>query len=184
MNDPHVEALIYVVEHDKKFSYEKAKSLEDERPLFRIKVENGRARFEPEEHHATKEAARAEVQPFIDQWEFQAALEHGIGAFTLRFERPEIVDRQPTPGVIAVSAGPAWFHFAVSEPTVTVYKQYPQPPSEGAMDTHHPDVRTMRHRYEGYRQGHEPGFRVWLISVAKYGHQTAEQQHPGRRRQA
>ena len=36
MNDPHVEALIYVVKHDKKFSYEKAKPLEDERPLFSL----------------------------------------------------------------------------------------------------------------------------------------------------
>ena len=45
MNDPHVEALIYVVEHDSTVSYENATPIEFEHPEFRVRVEDGHARL-------------------------------------------------------------------------------------------------------------------------------------------
>ena len=67
-----------------------------------------------------------------------------------------MVDRRPTPGVLSVTLPPISFHFAISSPTVTVYRQYPQPPPERQMNIDNPDVQTMLHRYIGYRQGREP----------------------------
>ena len=45
MNDPHVEDLIYVVEHDSTVSYENATPVEFEHPEFRVRVEDGHARL-------------------------------------------------------------------------------------------------------------------------------------------
>ena len=156
MNDPHVEALIYVVEHVETVKYDSATSIDFDRPAFHGKVEDERARFEMKEHYSTEGEAQAAVQPVIDQWEFKETLRIGPGQFALRFDHSEIEDRQPTPGVIAVSAHPVRFNFTVSTPTVTVSRQYPQPPSEAAMDIHDPDVQAMLHRYTGYRERREP----------------------------
>ena len=153
MNDPHVEALVYVVQHDAGVSYERATRLEVERQGFCLIVEDERARFEMKEHYPTEEEARAAVQPSIDRWEFEEKLRIGPGQFALRFDHSEIEDRQPTPGVIAVSAHPVRFNFTVSAATGTVFRQYPQPPSEAAMDIHDPDVETMCYRYLLYREG-------------------------------
>ncbi len=155
MNDPHVEALIYVVESDRPVTYKDATSVEFERPTFRVKLEDERAQFELKEHYATPGEACAVVQPFIEQWEFEEALRIGPGQFALSFDRADVVDRQPTPGVHSVSAGPISWHFELPTPQVTLSRPYPQPPSKDAMDIHDPDVQTMLHRYIGYRQDHE-----------------------------
>ena len=156
MNDPHVDALIYVVESDKSSDYSLARTLEVENALFRLRLENGEARFELKEHFPTWQQAQQAIQPFIWQWELRASLESGPGTFTLKFNRPEIIDRKPTLGVISVSALPISFSFTTSSPTVTVSRQYPQPPPECKMYIENPDVQTMLHRYIGYRQGREP----------------------------
>ena len=146
MNDPHVEALIYLIEHDSTGSYEDAKPIEIDRQDFCLKVEDGRARFEFKEHYATVGEARAALQPFVDQWVFEETLRIGPGQFALRFDRSLIEDRQPTQGVHSVSAGPATWSFTLPVPEVTVSRPYPYPPSEAAMDIHDPDVQAMLHR--------------------------------------
>ena len=156
MNDPHVEALIYVVEHDNSSDYSLAKTIEIEHTTFRLKLEDSEARFELKEHYPTWQQAQQAIQPFIQQWELRASLESGPGTFTLKFKRPEIIDRKPTPGVISVSALPISSNFTISSPTVTVSRQYPQPPYERRMNIDNPDVKTMLHRYMAYRQGREP----------------------------
>ena len=156
MNDPHVEALIYIVEHDKSSDYSLAKTIEVEHTTFRLKLEGSEARFELKEHYPTRQQARQVIQPFIRQWELRASLESGAGTFSLKFKQPEMIDRKPTPGAISVSPPPVSFHFRTSTPTVTVSRQYSQPPPERRMNIDNPDVRTMLHRYLGHRQGHEP----------------------------
>ena len=54
MNDPHVEVLIYVVEHVETVKYDSATSIEFDRPAFHGKVEDERARFEIKEHYSTE----------------------------------------------------------------------------------------------------------------------------------
>ena len=155
MKDPQVQALIYHVDHDSSVDYEQASPLEENRTNFRVRVEQGRARLELKEHYATVSDARAAIQPFIDQWEFEASLRGGPGKFRLRFDRPEIIDRQPTPGEVSVAA-----HISAGIPrltvSVTVSKEYPSPPWNGAIDITNPDVQTMHQRYTGYLQKHEP----------------------------
>ena len=156
MNDPHVDALIYNIEHDESSDYSLAKTVETEHTSFRLRLEGNEARFELKEHYPTRHEAQQAIQPFIQQWELRASLKSGPGTFTLKFKRSEMVDRRPTPGVISVSADPISFNFTVSRPTVTVSRQYPNPPSERRMNIDNPDVQTMLNRYIGYRQGREP----------------------------
>ena len=156
MNAPHVEALIYIVEHDESSDYSLAKTLDIEHTTFRLKLEDSEARFELKEHYPTWQQAQQAIQPFIQQWELRASLESGTGTFALKFKQPEMIDRKPTPGVISVSLPPISFHFTISSPTVTVSRQYPQPPPERRMNMDHPDVQTMLHRYLSCCQGREP----------------------------
>ena len=156
MNDPHVEALIYVVEHDKSSDYGLAKTLEIEHTTFHLKIEDSEARFELKEHYPTRQQAQQVIQPFLQQWELRASLKAGPGTFALKFKQAEMIDRKPTPGVIALSALPISSSFTTSSPKVTVSRQYPHPPPERQMNIDNPDVQTMLHRYMGYRQGREP----------------------------
>ena len=153
MNDPHVVALWYRIEHGDSVDYGEAQPLDRAETGFRVKVEQGRVCFEFKDHYATKDAARKAIEDYIRVWEFEAGLLGGPHSFQLTFDRPQITDRKPVPGVVNVSG-----HIRAGTPTVTVKAQvvknhYPAPPS-GLKLT--PDVQTMYDRFQGYRLGREP----------------------------
>ena len=157
MNDPHVEALIYIIEHGSNVTYDDAAPVEFDRPGFHARIEDGHVRFELKEHYVTAEEAQAAVQPFIDQWEFEEKLRVGSGQFALKFERSIVIDLRPNPpepGMVSASA-----HFSGGLGTITavlsVSKQYPPPPSEAAMDMNNFRVRRMFDQYEAYRNGRD-----------------------------
>ena len=100
MNDPHVVALHYLVHHHDRVDYSKAGPLAFETPGFFVEVKDQKARFELKQHHGTEEDARRVVEPFIRNWEFESSLSHDPECFRLEFDRAEIVDRRPTPGVV------------------------------------------------------------------------------------
>ncbi len=153
MNNPHVEALIYRVVHSETIEYQGTREIE--RCEFRVEIEDDQASFYMKEHFANVQDARAAIQPFIEQWEFEETLKSGPGTFSLWFDHPKMIDRDPTPGIISIS-----FHVSSGSPevrmSVTVCKPYPQPPSDVPMDIRDPDVQTIFNRFQGYRQGHEP----------------------------
>ena len=153
MNDPHVVALNYLIEHGETFDYSKAESLCRDEPDFHLTVKDGRARFEFKEHYATTEQAKEVVEEYIDAWVFDATLKRGTADFFgLKFEEPEIIDRNPTKGEARLRA--TIEIEATGSATVTLgLGEYPSPPSDIILNA---DVRTMHHRYMGYRQGHEP----------------------------
>lgn len=156
MNDPHVVALTYKVEHDRSVDYSEAKRLAHEEQGFYVQIENEEVRFEFKEHYATEDAARAAIAPYIHRWEFDVSLRITPGRFKLSFKEPQIVDRSPTPGVANVSV-----HFRAGEPTVRVTvvavpPEYPSPPSDLRFDPDNPNVVTMFNRYKGHCEGKEP----------------------------
>ena len=154
MNDPHVEALVYIVDHEDSVDYVNAAPLQFEHPVFHLTVEDGEARFEPKEHFPTEESARAAVQPFIDRWEFEESLKSGPNQFNLRFQRPIMIDRKPTPGVVTLRVDETIL--ITDEVSFRISRPYPEPPSDNPTNIHDPDVRTMHARFAGYRQGREP----------------------------
>ena len=155
MNDPHVVALLYRIEDDPSVDYREAPPFDHEEEQFRLHIEDQQVRFELKEHCATSEAARTVVEPYIRCWELDASLR--THRFKLRFERPEIVDRNPMPG--KVSAGAAYFNITIPTAQVTVtavVPSYPRPPSGLTLDPDNPDGVTMYNRYTGYLERREP----------------------------
>ena len=152
MNDPHVVALIYKVHHKESVDYGKAEPLAFEEERFRVRVEDGTAHFELKRHYATERDAQDAIEPFIQDWEFDAAMRHFPGYFELEFERAQMVDRRPTPCVQELRFD------VVSESefsaTLTLSpSRYPSSPS--GIHACHPDVRTLFERYKGFVDGNE-----------------------------
>ena len=154
MNDPHVVALLYTIEHCRSVDYRKAKPLDHEDAGFRVKITNQKIRFEFKEHYATEGAARKAIEDYVRAWEFSACLERGPDSFKLKFDYAQIEDRKPTPGVVTVNARPVRWEMKVGKATVVVSPScYPPPPSKLKLT---PDVQTMYERYMDYLQGGEP----------------------------
>ncbi len=153
MNDPHVVALIYGIEHGASVDYEEAEPFVREESAFRLEVKDKKARFELKDHYAEESAARESIKEYIRVWEFDACLNNGPDSFKLRFDESEIEDRNPTPGKVSIRAS-----FRAGVPTFSVsvtcrVRKYPSPPSGLAIN---PDVQTMYDRYMNYLQGREP----------------------------
>ena len=153
MNDPHVVALLYQIEHGRSVDYSKANPISHEETGFRVEIANEQVRFEFKKHYATKDAARKAIEDYIRVWEFDSGLRKGPNHFKLRFKKAQIEDKKPIPGVLDTSVS-----IMTGVPTVsvmaTVSKPYPSPPSPGLKLI--PDVQTMYDRYEGYLEGREP----------------------------
>ena len=88
-------------------------------------------------------------------WELSEALNKRPGAFRLIFDRSEIIDRNPTPGKIALTGT---FHLGAlsAQATLRVRTSYPTPPAGVVLDAEDPEVVTMFNRYEGYLRDREP----------------------------
>ena len=155
MNDPHVVALNYRIEHCSSVGYDNAAPLQHSEEAFDIHVEGGRVRFAMNRHYATEAEAVEAVKDYIRAWERLAALQNGPNKFKLVFDGPEIEDRDPTPGIVHVRAMFVSCVASFGELTVHVSKTaYPQPPSKKLEFS--PDIDSMHHRYLNYRAGKEP----------------------------
>lgn len=155
MNDPHVETLIYRVEHGPTVNYERAEPLELVEQHFTVRIAANTATFTMKTHFTNAGDALAVVAPFVHAWELSVGLERGPDEFRLVYDRPEIIDRNPSPGSIRggglLAASQAMIH---ARGTLTVLRaSYPQPVTEFAVD---PDVKSMYDRYIGHLQGSEP----------------------------
>ena len=157
MNDPHIVALLYEITHDETVDYTDAQSVEHEEELFCIQIEDKRVRLEMKEHYATEVDARRVVEPYIRSWELDASLCGQPGQFSLRFVRPEIRDRNPTPGALTAIAT-LGIAVGVTSPVIVApaLKSYPKPPSGIVLAPGDPDVLTMLNRFEGYLNNREP----------------------------
>lgn len=180
MNDPHVVALLYQIDHGRSVDYRDAKPIDREEEGFCVKVENERVRFEFKKHYATEDAARKAIEDYIRAWEFSAGLREGPNYFKLKFDRAQIEDRNPTPGAKNLSV-----HARSGAPTATATltvlpRCYPPPPLRLKIT---PDVQTMYDRYMGYLQGREPlpGMAYFCLTVLEISVSQCDQQ-PGRKR--
>ena len=156
MNDPHVVALEYRIEHGPVIDWSRAAPLNLEEDRFHVRAENGRVRFNLKEHYASEDEARLAVEAnYIPNWEFHVGLVRGPNAFRLRFDRAEIVDRNPSPGPPTLSArvslGPITAQADLARPAPPAF---PDPPRTGIRRS--PDVDSMFHRYLGHLEGREP----------------------------
>ena len=170
MNDPHVAALIYQVRHHEGSITAEPCLLEFEAPGFRVAVIDGEARFEMEEHYASEDDARCVVEPYIENWEFDACLEHGPDYFKLDFSKSKIIHRSPAEPIPGVAVGVRAAIEAIGSlgeaRGCVLPLGYPSPPAV-VYGYDRLDVRTLVHRYEGCRQGKAqlPSFAYFCVTV-------------------
>ena len=120
-----------------------------------MQARNGRVHFEFKEHYPTEEAARFAVEAdYIPNWQFVVGLERGPNAFTLRFDRSEIVDRSPPPGPPSLSGhvrtGILAARVSLAPPTPHAF---PDPPAADLKLC--PDVEDMYRHYLRHMGGGE-----------------------------
>ncbi len=160
MNDPHVKAIHYLIEHDDSVDYRNAEPLVYKDEFFRIRVDEGEVILEPKSHYATEADARNAVEGFVRRWEFEAALHASSSHFRLVYAGVDIIDRNPPPpppGVVTL--GPVTIRSGASTVRVGLTKLaagYPAPPQGAAIDPGDPDASFMLYRLDLYRQGKEP----------------------------
>ncbi len=150
MNDPHVVALVYKIKNRRSIDYRGEELLNDDEKDFFIHVKDDQVRFAMKTHYANVEEAREAVREYIERWEFDFALEKGPGKFSLEFDIPEIVDRNPSPGVIEFIGSGGIGTAALS----IIRKHYPPPPRRDFKITY--DVKSMYERFIGYHSDREP----------------------------
>ena len=184
MNDPHVVALNYKIEHHSSVDYDGATPLDHSEEAFDIHAERSNVRFVMKRHCATKSEALEAIEGYIRAWEHLAALQYGPNEFTLVFDGAEIEDRDPTPGVVYASARPIRVKASLGEATGHVSRgAYPRPPStEMELSS---NVKLMFDRYVGYRarREHLTGMVNFCLTVleksvqAKKKHRKAAAKH-------
>ena len=179
MNNPHVNALVFGIEHGPALSYsDDAQAIDHDEPGFRVILKDRTVRFELNEHYATTGKARERVRPYVRNWEMDAGLDGRPGDFRLEFQQAEVIDRSPplpTPGGTSISAT-----FTAPTPTLraslsVVSPSYPPPPSGLTLKADDPDVKTMYDRLSGYYSNREP-----LPSMAYFCLTMLEYRRPGR----
>ena len=155
MNDPHVVALNYKIEHHSSVDYDKASPLVHSEDAFEICVESDNVRFVMKTHYATTSEALAAVADYIHAWEHLAALQYGPHQFNLVFDRPEIEDRDPTPGDVHAIANTAYERISIIDQATAHLSrgEYPRPPTRKMNFSG--EAELMFQRYVRYRARRE-----------------------------
>lgn len=156
MRDPHVQTIHYEAGSGEGISYRNPESISFSNHLGTFDLSDGKLRIAPTEHFLDEDEARRAVEPFLRAWEIEADLTSNIGMIRFKFDRAEVIDRNPPPpgspqvikikGVSTVSlAGSVSVHLTCSK--------YPQPPGTFRAT---PEVQHAYRRWLGYRSGKEP----------------------------
>ena len=151
MNDPHVDALIYRIQHGDHVDYKNAGTRTASYVNFDVEISSKSARITMKSHYATWEEARLAVEPTLRAWELDQALEYGPRTIEFIYERSEIVDRAPVPGHYSLMAEPLHFKVESGTPKLTVnFGAFPVPAQNLARNE---IVDHMFERYCLYKQG-------------------------------
>lgn len=92
MNDPHVKAIHYIIDHDDSVDYRDVAPSSFEDDLFHVKADKLEVVFEPKDHYATEEEARSAVEGIVLRWEFEAALRARSSEFRLVYAGADVID--------------------------------------------------------------------------------------------
>ena len=158
MNDPHVTALHYWVEHNDSVDYDKAPLLEFENDLLHLRLDKRSLTIKPQEHYSSEEEAKKAVEGFVRSWEFSAAVDAGTNRFSLKYLGADLYDRNPPPAPPGVRQVTATFRAVPMTSQVHLRQSrgtYPTPPTSTKTDPDDPVAKAMLSRLNRYHQGRE-----------------------------
>lgn len=154
MNDPQVIALEYSIEYGPEIDWSKAAPLDIAEENFDIRVENGRVRFSLKTHYGSEVEAKSAIEnEYIPNWEFHVGLDRGPDTFRLRFDKSDIVDRNPQLGANTIGGNVRISVECSANLSPPMPRCYPKPNLDIRRS---PDIDSMYHRYLGYVGGKEP----------------------------
>ena len=157
MNDPHVKAIHYLIDHDDSVDYRDVPPLAFDDDQFRVRAEMLEVIFEPKGHYATAEQARNAVEGLVRRWEFVAALRARSSEFRLVYAGADVIDRNPPPAPPGVvNLGPVTIRAGVPKVQARLTKvaaNYPAPPHGPAIDPDDPDASFMLYRLDSLSPG-------------------------------
>jgi hypothetical protein len=144
-------------------------------PLGSFRIIDDQMTFEPAEHFAAESEARAAVEPFLRAWELEADLNRNLGTVRFRFQRGDVVDRDPPkPGenVMIEARGSAMVVLTGHATAHLTMNRYPNPPR---LFRETPEVEMAYRRWVRFREGKEP-----LLAMAYFVLTTIEAAAGGR----
>lgn len=151
MNDPHVEKLHYKIITGEGFNYENAPSFSEGTDYFIMSLDKETIIFKMKAHFPTEKEARAITDDYLKEWEILIGIQHNPDALSFKFDRADIIDRDPSPEgehpqiqATATIAG----HVNL----LKSYNEYPSRPKEFLVS---PEVETMYLRYKLYKKNKE-----------------------------
>lgn len=156
MRDPHIQTLHYEITSGEHISYRDPRPLSFSNHLGAFDVAENKLHVTPAEHFAHEVGAREAIEPFLRAWEIETDLNQNVEMIRFKFDRVEIVDRDPSPPgasqVIHAEAGSCVLVGSSATLHLTCSK-YPDPPT-GFRVT--PEVQHAHRRWLGFRAGREP----------------------------
>jgi len=149
MPDPHVATLHYKLIADGGTTrFDNAPAVETATPGFRARLADDVLRVDLVDHHATIEAARGALEPFLRMWERSALTADPPLRLRFEFERADAEDKEA-----ATAYRTRDVYYSTDVVVVRSMPGYPLPLARFAVSA---DVETMCQRYEGHLAGREP----------------------------
>ena len=156
MRDPHVETMHYEIGSGEGISYRDPEPLSFSNHLGTFDTAENKLRITPAEHFADEDEAKSAIDPFLRAWEIHADLTSNIGMIRFKFERVDLVDRDPPPpgsSVVIQLKGASMLLLGASASLHLTCRKYPEPPKAfGAT----PVVQQAYRRWLRFRDGKEP----------------------------
>jgi hypothetical protein len=155
MRDPHVKSLRYRLIPGPGLSFDNPEPVRHETEAFRIYLADGIVTLHMKLHHASERSARQQAESYLAAWVVVAGVRHHRIGIRFDFAHADLVDRAPARGGIDGHGFVAVGRLALKgEAThLVIDRRYPDPPNDFAVS---PDVASMWHRYQRYRDNHEP----------------------------
>jgi hypothetical protein len=179
VRDPHVDAIHYAVGSGEGISYSNPEPVSFSNHLGVFDLSDGRIRIVPSEHFPNENDARQAVEPFLRAWEIESDLTSNIGMIRFKFDRAEVLDRNP-PAAGSSKAieikGASMVLVSEGFSTHLTCSKYPEPPKTFRVTA---EVQHAYRRWLGYRLGKEP-----LQSMAFFVLTQLEEATGGRQRAA
>lgn len=169
MRDPHVKAVYYEIMSGEGISYRDPEALEFSNHLGSFYASENRLQVMPTEHFASGTDAREALEPFLKAWEINADLTRNIGMLRFKFEKIDVIDRDPSPPgspqvlhVGSISHVHATSNFSLH----LTCSKYPEPP---AAFNATPEVTHAYRRWLRFHSGKEPlqAMSYFVLTVAE-----------------
>lgn len=165
MNDPHIVAIRYELVFGKDVVYQAPSGeIVYVLPDFDVEVTGTDITLKPNAHFSSKELARAASDPIMRAWEVKLAMEVATLDVTIKYKNTEVIDRNPTPGVIelqaeAIAMATAFAHASVRR----TFNRFLPAPEAGFVFTS--DVKSLWQRYRAFKEGKEPLLSMTYFSL-------------------